>query len=527
MMRRKTLTTWLVAGIPAVGCFLFFLLVYPYHNLLKEQLILFLHSPDYFLSYLDKPAWLTRYAGDMLTQCFIHPAGGAAIITVTLFIIWVLFRQLFRRFGTGHLTSSLLALIPAVTEFLFHCGLHYPLSSTFSTLLALLALLGFTRLRSHNLYLWLFFPAAALLYYLAGHGIILFTIAWSIYGILKRKRKWYYTLLPALAALAFPLLMRPVFLLTAEQAYRHPVKEPLTLKPDLTWKKILELDYESQREQWAKILLLAQRYKLHNRIASYYTNLALSQTGMMGEWLFHFYQPGPAGLFLPVSQLSTPLTIAFSNELFYRLGDMNMAQHAAMLGTIFSPDHRSSRLARRLTEVHIAIGDAPAAGKYLGLLEKTLFYRKWARQAREQLSREDIPLRAMIPSMDTVRLSDDYLTSLKFLLENNPDNTTARDYLLCFHLLNKDIPSFREAFDRWFDTKIERVPGVYAQALLVSLYQESAPDTLLRQYNIPAAAVNQFIEYTRSYEEAGGLSAPLHDVYGNTFWFYYHFAIPE
>ena len=524
-MRKGTSITTLIAGIIAAGCFLFFWLLYPYHNLLKEQMTLFLHSAEHFLSYLTKPAWLSSAAGDLLTQFYIYPAGGALLVTVSLLAEWFLFRRVFRKSGMRSLYSSLSALVPVIIEFLLHCGLHYPLSSTFSTLIALVTLIAFMRLRSNSLYFWLAFPAAAMMYLLAGHGIILFIAGWMIIGILGRRRRWYSMALPALCSLALPLLLRATFLLSPVQAYRYPVREPLTLSVDMTWKKILELDYESQQQNWPRVLVLSRDYALQNRIASYYTNLALSQTGLMGEWLFHFYQPGPAGLFLPATQYSTPLMITFSNEAFFYLGDLNMAQHAAMLGMIFSPCHRSSRLVKRLAGIHIAIGDAPAAGKYLGLLEKTLFYRKWAVKSRELQTVENIPLREKIPSVDTIRLADDYITSLEILLQSNPENKTALDYLLCYHILNKDIPSFRQAYDKWFHHAHERIPGVYAQALIVSLFQEKADNEVLKKYNMTTSVIGDFMDYTRTYEEAGGLSAPLQERYGNTFWFYYHFAL--
>lgn len=514
-----------MAGIIAAGCFLFFLLIYPYHNLLKEQMILFLHSEEHFMTYLAKPAWLSCYAGDLLTQFFIHPAGGALIITASLLAEWLLFRRVFQLFGIRSPFSSLLAAVPVIIEFLFHCGLHYPLSSTFSTLLALVTLIAFMRLRSNSLYFWLAFPTAAILYLLTGHGIILFTVGWLINGILNKSRRWYFLILPAVCSLATPLLVRTLFLLSPVQAYRYPVREPLTVNVDMTWKKILELDYESQQGNWSRVLLLSREYAMQNRIASYYTNLALSQTNLMGEWLFHFYQPGPAGLFLPVTPQSTPLMITFANEVFFYLGDLNMAQHAAMLGMIFSPYHRSSRLVKRLAAIHIAIGDAPAAGKYLGLLEKTLFYKKWAVKSRELQTVENIPLREKIPSIDTIRLADDYITSLEILLQSNPENKMALDYLLCYHILNKDIPSFRQAYDKWFHPAHERIPGVYAQALIVSLFMEKADNEVLKKYNMASSVIVEFMDYTRAYEEAGGLSASLQERYGNTFWFYYHFAL--
>jgi len=191
---------------------------------------------------------------------------------------------------------------------------------------------------------------------------------------------------------------------------------------------------------------------------------------------------------------------------------------------IFSQNHRSSRLTKRLAEIHIAIGDAPAAGKYLGLLEKTLFYRKWAGEHRELLQATDIPLRENIPSVDTVRLADDYVNALEILLQSNPDNKMALDYLLCTHILRKDIPAFREAYDKWVTLEAETVPAVYSQALIVSLYREGASNEMLQKYGIPGSVINHFMEYTNAYEKSNGDPAPLQEVYGNTFWFYYHFA---
>jgi len=126
-----------------------------------------------------------------------------------------------------------------------------------------------------------------------------------------------------------------------------------------------------------------------------------------------------------------------------------------------------------------------------------------------------------------VRLADDYLTSLEILLQSNPENKTALDYLLCYHLLNKDIPSFRDAYNTWGYSAGERMPGVYAQALIVSLYQEGADNETLKEYNIPVPVISEFMDYTRAYEQAKGLSAPLQERFGNTFWFYYHFAMLE
>lgn len=515
---------WLAAGALTVAAFLFFLFFYPYHNLLKEQMILFLHTPDHFLTYLEKPAWLSAYVGDLLTQFYITAAGGAVVVSLAILAVWLLFRKVFLAFSMRQATASILAVIPVTLEFLFHCGLHYPLSSTLSSLLALCFFLIFIRIRNRHLYLWLFLPVFVLVYYLAGHGALLFTLLWLVFGLIHKIKYRLLLFIPAVLGMLIPIFLRPVFLLNQQKAYTYPVKAPPSLNISFTWEKILALDYHTQKENWFKVIYLAQQYEMQNRIASYYINLALSQSNLLGDWLFLFYQPGPGALFLPVSQQSTPLTIAFSNEVFFRLGDMNMAQHSAMLGMIFSQNHRSSRLTKRLAEIHIAIGDAPAAGKYLGLLEKTFFYSRWAREHRTLLQATNVPLREKIPSVDTVRLADDYVNALEILLQSNPENKMALDYLLCTHILSKDIPAFRKAYDKWYVREAETVPGVYAQALIVSLYREGVSEEVLHSYGIPSSVVNHFMEYTNAYGESGGNPAALQEVYGNTFWFYYHFA---
>ncbi|NLA15308.1 MAG: hypothetical protein GX877_02075 [Bacteroidales bacterium] len=526
MTRKFTIREWLPAVLLVTGSFLFFFFFYPYHNLFKEQMTLFLHSGDYFFTFIGKPAWLTRYIGEFLTQFYIVPAGGALILTGAFLAAWILFRSYLIRCGLQRSIASWIALLLIIPEFLFHGSLYYPLSSTLSGLMALGAVLAFTGLRP-SLYKWLFLPAAPLLYYLTGHGLFLFTFLWLVYGFIRKDGKRYYALLLLLISLSFPLLMRSVFQLTPKQAYTYPLKAPLSARMDFTLEKILAMDYAAQQGNWTRVLFLAQKYQLNNSMAAYYTNLALSQTRLMGDWLFQFHQPGPGGLFLPVSPESTSLAIVFSNEVFFSLGDMNMAQHSAMLGMIFSQDHRSVRLTKRLAEIHLLTEDYPAADKYLGLLDKTLFYRRWPNELPEHITLEHTILREKIPSVEAIRHSADYTTSLEILLQSHPDNAPALDYLLCFHLLNKDIPGFRRTYDTWYPAAKNKVPEVYAQALLVSLYREGASSKIIEQYDIPAATVSRFIEYTKAFEKAGGMSAPLQEEYGKTFWFYYHFILFE
>ena len=208
-----------------------------------------------------------------------------------------------------------------------------------------------------------------------------------------------------------------------------------------------------------------------------------------------------------------------------------MAQHSAMLGQIFSPRHRSSRMVKRLAEINMISGDTAVARKYLRMLDATLFHRKWAASYSKALDGKDSERFQQIKEMqtktiifDTLRTSSDYESSLKLLTESNPDNTGAVNYLMCYYLLNKDIKSFYSTYEKYGkqNTKFQSV--LYMQALLIKFFIENAPQQQLQSFGIPDDIITDFMDYTQLYKQSTGNMDMLREKYGSTYWFYYHFA---
>jgi hypothetical protein len=371
------------------------------------------------------------------------------------------------------------------------------------------------------------------LYVTAGVAFFLLPVLIIGYEISQRRiRPIYWLLLPALAG-AFPLVMKPVYLLTTRQAYTYPVKTLKINRITLNSEKALALASESYFENRKKVYQLTGEYNLPNTLATYYTNIALSQQGILPDRLLYYYQPFSEGLFLPVGPESNWVTIFFSSDVFFHLGDMNMAQHSAMLGMIFSPNHRSSRMVKRLAEINLVNNDATAARKYLRMLEATMFHRKWALAHEKMLTgnADEYPWlkakRQQIPTKDTLRSSADYPAALHVLIESNPGNSYALDYLLCFYLLNKDVPSFGQTYDKWYKGKA-RPAKLYNEALLIKLAATNATQKEAAAYAIPAETIKDFAEYTRIYEQSGAEDLEqLRERFGKTYWFYYHFAQME
>ena len=252
-----------------------------------------------------------------------------------------------------------------------------------------------------------------------------------------------------------------------------------------------------------------------------------AQQDRLPDRLMDGYQPASQGLFLPVAPHSTYLTIYAANEVWFALGDMTMAEHAAILGMIFSPHHTGARAVKRLAEINLVNGDEAAAMKYLRLLQKTMCYRDWAERRIPGKQTAEVcqwlkRKRLLLPATDTLRSSADIPLSLRHLLRNNPDNTLACDYLLCFDLLNKDIGAFAGDY-REFAAK--KFPSrLYAEGLLIYLAGKKASLDEVEKWNIPPQVLDEFSEYTRLYEANDGNGAPLQAKYGKTYWFYFHYA---
>jgi hypothetical protein len=480
----------LAGGLFAVCCFTFFQLALPYHLFFKEEMQLFLLTGEHLLSYAGKPAWLACYVGDFLTQFFYLRGGGALTLTLALCAEYTLWAQVLRQLGCRRY-AAVAALLPVAADGFMHCGLYYGLPASVSVILALLAFEAFALIRR---------PAVAVaagllllpgLYIAAGASFLLFPLLAGVYSWRRGNRLAVAALLSV--SVACPAIARPYYLLTPWQAYSYPFPPSLNLRGvDRTREKILALSVEAGRGRWDEVSRLP-------------------------DSLLNYYQPFIKALFLPVSPQSDWLTISFSQEVFFHLGDMNMAQHSAMLGMIFSPRRRSSRMLERLAELSLPNGDAQLAGKYLRMLDATLFRRRWRVL--------HVPQDAPLLMRDTLRTASYYVASLELLAGSCPDGGPALDYLLCYHLLNKDIRAFTTVYDRYLRGREGYVaPRIYAEAMLIRLAADKAPAGELQAYGISPHIVSDFMEYTRLYEQNNAAPGVLSGRFGRGYWFYYHFA---
>ncbi|MDD4514126.1 DUF6057 family protein [Massilibacteroides sp.] len=559
--------------ILGVSCLLFFLYVIPYHLLYEEQMQLFLFSSDYFLSYFSKPGWLACYIGDFLTQFYYIKGGGAIVISGVLGVVLLMLFLVFSRVGKRD--SWLYIVLPVLALWFLHTETNYRLSSTIAFFLALFFFLLYSLIQKQHKAGITGLLLSIFLYSFIGSHFLTFIFLVVIFDLSKRRYSSFpYWLFLVVIGICCPLFCREYYLLTVRQAFLYPMNTLYGFLPSLflvglfmiyilssdnksfryqqkesgilllftvafmagiflninqTREKLLSLDIETYSENWEKVSRKAESYQMKNPVATYFTNIAWMKQGILPDKLLSCYQPFSEGMFIPVGPHSNPLEITFSGEIYYQLGDMNMAQHSTMLAMTFSPQSRSARLIKRLAEINLVIGDTAAVNKYLRILDKTLFYTSYASNMRTIMEEGEqnpwlMQKRSLIATYDTLRTAADATASLTMLIESNPSNKAALDYLLCYHLLNKNIPSFMEAFDKWYKEKEYPLPKFYSEALLIGLAQKKVSAKTLESYHIPNELTATFMTYTKRYQEAEGNGVGLQKDYGDTYWFYYHYA---
>ena len=144
----------------------------------------------------------------------------------------------------------------------------------------------------------------------------------------------------------------------------------------------------------------------------------------------------------------------------------------------------------------------------------TCAYRNWAELA------PTLPVykekAQFINKKDTIRLGDFARTILLELLDSNPQNIAALDYLLCTDLTTGDIGSFKSDYDRYcMNRNAPRIKPLYQQALLIYMAGTQAPSEELFRYVTDTKQLSDFNEYNKVRGTA--MTSKYHD----TYWYYF------
>lgn len=462
----KKLIGPVAAVLGFLSSFAFFLFVYPYHLIRREQMNLFAYDGDYIAQTYRGAGWLVRFVTDFLEQFFHLPAVGPLVVALLLTAIGVVVYRICRRF---------LGAWPSLA-----------IAAAF--------------------FLWSFFRETDNLY-TTRYTVVALAYLSIVLLALQFKKVWARPV-AAVLMLAFGIwaLGSPV----------HKHYGRLWGMPQVDYDRVIGLDDEVAREHWDKVLKLSEK-DLFIEEASYCYNLAHAMKGDLGQKFFDHSQGGAQTLLHRVATDRSAFSNCLAGEAWFHLGNMTVAEQAAIIALQASPDHTGARYLVRLARVNLISGEEAAAQKYLELLSRTLFYGKWARKMmpgrRDEATVASLEeARRNLPRTDFVHHSTNPRAVLLNLLEANPRNDLARHYLLCYDLLRYDLDRFME------DYAAGPVPGhIYQEAILIWLSQNDLLDPgHLARYGIDLSLLDRMGIF---FENPGRNR--------NTYWYHYLKAMNE
>ena len=556
-----------------IAVFLFWRFRYPFALTYQEQLQLFLFDGDYFCERLLEPGGFARYIAEFLVQFYNGVTFGALILAV----LFMLIQRLTWRLMNSHLSplsSHLypLSFLPALMLWYAMGDESVMLTYVVALILAMVASLGLAKLVELvqleklgilaklgillvliPLLYWLIGPmvllVAALMlpltvavvaviyalalillsahylpfpmsrvvlgisyyripevlpYVLMAIPVVIILLVWlcrKFHTVLEKQKKWLYGVLLVVVAIAAVLII--------PRGY------------DAKKYELIEYDYLVRINNWNGIIAKAEKQMPDLPMSVSATNLALGMTNQLGERAFDFYQRGSEGL-LPKFERNFA-TAQLTGEIYYHLGLINTAQRFAFEAMEAIPNYnKSARVVKRLAETNLINGQYKVAEKYLKMLEKTVFYRPWAKRTMTMLGDEkQINSHPIYGTLRQYRLQEDFLFSEQELdkicgqlFVHHPQNQMAMQYLLLMPLLDRDIPRFM-SYVPVVQEKAQYNPRSCQEALAFAFMQQRQQpprglisDMILQKMN----------DFSRTY--SNDKQSPELARFKNTVWYY-------
>jgi len=446
----KAVTKYLTIGVSmlvGIGIFLFWYVAYPHALSYQEQYQLFLWTGDYFIEKVSLPGGFADWLGEFIVQFYYVEWLGALLLALLFVVLQRIACQILTSYFSP-LTSHLLSLLPVALLWWMMGDINLLLSLPVAVVLAL-ALCLVRMPKRLSLADVVIVPVA---YWLIGPAVWIYVIVRSLQW--GWRHLWTAGWLVAVQIAAYAWLLPQWQLervMTGLTYYRIPLHYPQLKGYDKDMYELIRLDYLVRHERWDDIVKRAREYQVRTPFWSNCVNLALAEKRLLADRMFDFYQSGEDALIMPrVRDLTSMLPTA---EAFWRLGMVNSAQRY-MFDTQESilTGRKSGRCTRRIAECMIVNGHYATAAKQIDLLKKTLFYRRWAKEAEAMLGDENkINAHPVYGRLRKLRYKENFLYSyeeidkmLGLLFMNNPENKMALDYFMGQMLLKGNIQGFQQ-----------------------------------------------------------------------------------
>ncbi len=279
---------------------------------------------------------------------------------------------------------------------------------------------------------------------------------------------------PSLTCLAKPALSAVPVALMALGLYlgRDELRKPYILS-----------NYYSRQKQWGKIIELSHR--LPKNRSNVYVNhdivRALYHTGRLPYDMFCYPQM-PRALLLTHERGQSDLTQLKLSDIFLELGHVNMAEKFA--SELLSTKEDLGVALERLAWISIVKERPVTARVYLKALKRNLLYRERAESLLHGLDHGFTPEQTayidrirsyMIDEPLPVTGGEPLDQALALLLEHNPSNKMAFEYLMACYLLTSRVDKIAANAPRLRSLGYREVPTLYQEAIAIHCGSQGRP----------------------------------------------------
>lgn len=290
---------------------------------------------------------------------------------------------------------------------------------------------------------------------------------------------------------------------------------------NITTYRLIDYDYMVRANDWEGILRYSDAHQPNLPLSVSATNLAAAMTGQLDAIAFNYPQHGPEGLIPPF--LKETLFSWNTGEIFFQLGLVNSAQRFYFEGMEAIPNYnKSSRAIRRLAETAIIRGDYTLAEKYLTMLRNTLFYKKWAQRNLDLIRNpKNVDNHPLYGTLRKRMIDEDYMFSegeldktLGQLFLKDPTNTPAKQYLILYPLLQRDLNKFAQYMGVVAEADLRYNPLLAQQALAFISMKNGQQ---IPQGAVPESVVNQLRGFASAWT---GKNPDLIEPYRRSLFYY-------
>lgn len=113
--------------------------------------------------------------------------------------------------------------------------------------------------------------------------------------------------------------------------------------------------------------------------------------------------------------------------------------------------------------------------------------------------------------------------SIEFIRHGKGRNKQAADYILCGYLMDKNLDAFVENITKYYDIN-DLLPKHYREALTLYVHSHTAPKVIFKN-SIMDADFQDYQNMEHDITDTEERKNKLRDTYGNTYWYYYQYAI--